>query len=106
MYGTVSRMRLKPGMEERMRQIMMGYESMSVPGMIGSLVYQMDADPQEYLLAVVFKDKETYFANANSPEQNARYEEMLTMLDGAPEWHDGEILPVSLAMQLGAGASA
>ena len=35
MYGTVSRMRLKPGMEERMRQIMMGYESMSVPGMIG-----------------------------------------------------------------------
>ena len=106
MYGTISRMRLKPGMEERMRQTMMGYESMAVPGMIGSLVYQMDANPQEYLLVVVFKDKETYFANANSPEQNTRYEEMLTMLDGAPEWHDGEILPVSLALQLGAGASA
>ena len=106
MYGTVSRMRMKPGMEERMRQTMMGYESMAVPGMIGSLVYQMDADPQEYLLVVVFKDKETYFANANSPEQNARYEEMSDMLDGAPEWHDGEILPVSLAMHLGAGASA
>jgi hypothetical protein len=55
---------------------------------------------------VVFKDKESYFANANSPEQNTRYEAMLTMLDGAPEWHDGEILPVSLATQLGAGASA
>ena len=106
MYGTVSRMRLKPGMEERMRQMMAGYESMSVPGMIGSLVYQMDANPQEYLLVVVFKDKESYFANANSPEQNTRYEAMLTMLDGAPEWHDGEILPVSLATQLGTGASA
>jgi quinol monooxygenase YgiN len=106
MYGTVARMRMKSGMEERMRQTMMGYESAAVPGMIGSLVYQLDADPKEYLLVVVFKDKETYFANANSPEQNARYEDMLTMLDGAPEWHDGEILPVSLATRLGAGASA
>ena len=106
MYGTVARLRMKPGMEERMRQTMMGYESMAVPGMIGSLVYQMDANPQEYLLVVVFEDKEAYFANANSSEQNTRYEEMLTMLDGAPEWHDGEILPVSLAMRLGMGASA
>jgi len=37
-------------------------------------------------------DYKAYVANANSPEQAARYAEYLTFLDGAPEWHDGEVV--------------
>jgi hypothetical protein len=31
-------------------------------------------------------------ANAESPEQDKRYREMLQWLEGEPEWHDGEIV--------------
>jgi antibiotic biosynthesis monooxygenase (ABM) superfamily enzyme len=92
MYGTVARMRLKPGQEAALQQMSREYETMNVPGYVSSTVYRMDADSNEFYMAVVFDDRETYRANAESPEQNARYEKMLEMLDGEPEWHDGEIV--------------
>ena len=33
-----------------------------------------------------------YVANANSPEQDARYRQLLALLEEPPEWHDGEIV--------------
>jgi quinol monooxygenase YgiN len=92
MYGTVARMRLKAGAEEQMRALNARYRANPVPGMVATYPYRMDADPQEYYLAVVFESKEAYLANAQSPAQHARYEEMLALLEGPPEWHDGEIL--------------
>ena len=44
------------------------------------------------MMAVIFDDRASYVANANSPEQNARYLQMVELLEGAPEWHDGEIM--------------
>ena len=92
MYGTVARMRAKPGVEAHLRDLMRTFEQAQVPGSIVSYVYQMDADPNEYYLAVVFTDTAAYVANANSPEQDARYHQMLDLLERPPEWHDGEIL--------------
>jgi hypothetical protein len=43
------------------------------------------------MLVVGFESKEAYRANAESPEQNARYEQYVQLLDGPPEWNDGEI---------------
>ena len=51
----------------------------------------MDADPNEYYIAAVFESREAYWANARSPEQDTRYRQWLPLLDGEPEWHDGEI---------------
>jgi hypothetical protein len=31
-------------------------------------------------------------ANAESPEQDKRYRQMLKWLEGEPEWHDGGIV--------------
>ena len=91
MYGTVARMRVKPGMEERLRQV--GREAaQTIPSLVFEHVYRLDADPNEYFLVVAFASKEAYVANANSPEQHADYERMLTLLEGEPEWHDGEIV--------------
>jgi quinol monooxygenase YgiN len=91
-YGTVARMRIKPGALDKLQEMANAEEMKATPGYVSTTVYQMDADPNEIYMAVVFESKEAYFKNAESPEQNTRYEEMVALLDGSPEWHDGEII--------------
>ena len=92
MYGTVARMKVKPGMMDQLREMSMTPEMMSIPGLIQTYVYVMDADPNTLMMAVVFSDKEAYLKNAGSSEQNERYEQMVALLEGTPEWNDGEIV--------------
>ncbi len=96
MYGTVARMRVKPGAESQLQQQMKDFEAVKVPGFVTTYVYRTDADSNEYYMAVVFDTKDAYWANAKSPEQDVRYREMLESLEGAPEWHDGEIVSSSV----------
>ncbi len=92
MYGTVAHARIRAGAEDRMMAMMREFAKLNVPGYRATYVYRMDADPREIYMAVVFDSKEAYDRNADSPEQNKRYQEMLEVLEGAPEWHDGEIV--------------
>jgi antibiotic biosynthesis monooxygenase (ABM) superfamily enzyme len=96
MYGTVARYRVKPGMEGQLRHILEEqasvFEAGQVPGFVVSYAYRMDADASDYYLAVVFENREAYWALAQSPEQDARYRQLLAVLESAPEWHDGEIV--------------
>ncbi len=96
MYGTIGRLRIKPGMEDQFRQLLEGqaraFESGQIPGFVASYTYRMDADPNDYSLAVVFESRKAYWANAQSAEQDARYRQWLPLLAGEPEWHDGEIV--------------
>lgn len=92
MYGTVARMRLKPGSEDRMNEMLREYETLDVPGYIRSTVYRLDEDSNTVYLVVEFESREAYHANASSPEQDERYRKMLEVMDGEPEWHDGEII--------------
>lgn len=94
MYGTIARFRVKPGAEAQLVQVQHEFEAMKVPGFIRSTVYRMDADPNDYYLVVTFDSKESYRANADSPEQDARYRKLLTLLESEPTWHDGEIIYV------------
>lgn len=91
MYGTVARLRAKPGKKQELMSLLSGFGSLRVPGYRTTYLYQMDSDPSEFYMAVVFDSKETYRANAESPEQDQRYQEMVALLEGAPEWHDGDI---------------
>jgi quinol monooxygenase YgiN len=92
MYGTVARFRLKPGMKDDFLGLLHEYHQLRVPGLVAEYVYQMDADPDEYYLVVAFESKEAYFANANRPEQDARYRRLRELMAEDPEWHDGEVL--------------
>jgi len=92
MYGTIARMRLKPGMEKQLLEQFRIFVAAKVPGSVTVYCYRMDTNPNEYYMAAVFSSKEAYQANAESPEQDARYRWMLSLLDGEPEWHDGEII--------------
>jgi quinol monooxygenase YgiN len=91
MYGTIARLRAKPGAFEQLQAMNEG-EQPQVPGIITQYVYRMDNDPNEYYLVVVFESKEAYVANAQSPEQNERFQSMVAFLEEPPEWHDGEIV--------------
>jgi antibiotic biosynthesis monooxygenase (ABM) superfamily enzyme len=91
-YGTVARLRLKPGMESKFRDLAKSYESLKIPGHINTTVYRLDAGNDEYLMAVVFSDKGSYERNANSPEQDKRYQEMRALLAADPQWMDGEVI--------------
>jgi quinol monooxygenase YgiN len=92
MYGTIARMQIKPGAEERLSQLSREFEALEVSGFVGSFVYRMDTNPNECYLAVVFRDKASYVANAQSTEQDARYRQIRELLESDPEWHDGEIV--------------
>ena len=92
MYGTVARMKVKTGALEALKRFAETESDGAIKGFRGQYVYRMDDDPNEVYLAVMFDSKESYFANADSPEQNERYEEMMKFLAEEPEWHDGEIV--------------
>jgi quinol monooxygenase YgiN len=94
MYGTVARMKAKPGTGELLAEMGRQFHEDRPEGMVGTWVYQMDADPDEYILAVAFESREAYRANADSPGQDARYQKLRALLDADPEWNDGEIVHV------------
>jgi quinol monooxygenase YgiN len=92
MYGTVARMQLKPGMESKLVDEMAQYERLKIPGFVSTIVYRMDRDPNEVYLAVAFKDKESYVANARDPKQDERFRKLRGLLTADPDWHDGEVI--------------
>jgi len=92
MYGTIAKMRVKAGMQGEFLRVTQFTESVPVPGVIGVYVYQMDADSLDYYMVVMFENKESYVANAQSPDQHQRFLQMMTVLDSEPEWHDGTII--------------
>ena len=92
MYGTVARLHIKPGMESKFMELGRAQQSANIPGYVASYVYQMDGDPSEFYLTVVFTSKEAYLENAGSPEQHARFQELMSVMAAEPEWHDGEIV--------------
>ena len=100
MYGTVARMRVKPGMKDALRDYVTAHDSRTVPGSVASYVYQMDKDANELILVVIFDSKASYQANADSPDQDAEYQQMLGFLEGPPEWNDGEIIYSPVAKSL------
>jgi heme-degrading monooxygenase HmoA len=92
MYGTIARYRLKAGAEAQLEEQMRIFQAARVPGFVGVFIYRMDADAHEHYLAILFASKEAYLGNAQSPEQDARYRQMLPLLEEEPEWHDGEVV--------------
>jgi quinol monooxygenase YgiN len=91
MYGTVAKMRIKPGSLEQLQKLSDEY-SREIDGVAFQHVIQSDADPEECWLCVGFTSKEAYKANAASPEQHKRYEQYRALLAAEPEWHDGAVV--------------
>ncbi len=91
MYGTIAKMHLKPGAQKEIDRLSREW-STEIPGFVFQHVYRMDADQNEFMLVVGFTDKAAYHKNAASPEQAARTAQYMALIDGPPEWHDGEVV--------------
>jgi quinol monooxygenase YgiN len=92
MFGTVSRSRLKEGVTvDQLKELFAGEDGRPA-GSVSLLVFQSSSDPRELWIASAFESREAYTKNADSPEQNARFERMRELMEGAPDWHDGEVI--------------
>jgi hypothetical protein len=92
MYGTVFRYRVKPGIGDRLPQLLKEFDANPPEGFVAGWTYQLDAGTDQYITAVSFSDKDAYVKNADSPEQAAFFERFRDLLAGDVEWNDGEIV--------------
>ncbi|MBI4320409.1 MAG: hypothetical protein HY675_18120 [Chloroflexi bacterium] len=90
MYGTLAKLRVKHGHIGGLQLVTEGFEMPK--GAVAVYTFKMDADPDELWMVALFENKETYVANANSPEQHRRYQILMEYLETEPEWHDGEVV--------------
>lgn len=91
MYGTIAKMRVQAGKQAELEKVFKQGAS-ETPGFRFAYVYQMDDDPQDLMLVVAFDGKDTYHSNAQSSRQHQEYLAYRELLEGDPEWHDGEIV--------------
>ncbi len=92
MYGTVARLRCKPGGIEWVRAWLDVQSKRGMAGWVSTTLFAADADPSTVWVSVLFESKEAYFANANTPLQDQLYHQMLSGLEEPPEWHDGQVI--------------
>ena len=91
LYGTIAKMKLKPGTEEKIMQVMGGADH-DAEGHISTFVFKSDADANVHFVTTVFESKAAYKKFADSAEQNRRFHQIKELLAGEPEWHDGEVI--------------
>lgn len=92
MYGTIARFHIKPGVKDEFVTAMDSFGGAMITGWVADYYFQMGKDSDEFYLVAIFKDKETYMANANSAQQHERYLVFRSFLTDDPEWHDGFIV--------------
>ena len=97
MFGTVAKMKLKPGSYEKMQDLMKGFEERPVKGFLFNAIYRSQSDLDEVWLVVGFEDEATYRANAADPQTDQMAQQYQQMMAAAPEWHDGEIVSMTRA---------
>ena len=93
MYGSIFRMKVKPGQEAKLLDSFRKWETERKPkvkGAVASLVLKSDERPGEFVGVAVFRDKASYTANANDPEQDKWFRQMRSLLQSDVEWQDGE----------------
>lgn len=92
-FGSVFKMRPRPGQKQAVIDILTGGRP---PAEVNGFVAGHVFDSGDELWGVaIFRDEETYRANANDPEQDKEYQQLRALLDADPEWHDGTITSIS-----------
>ena len=99
MYGTIFRMKVKPGHEDDPVRVFDVWDSgrkPTVPGALGGLLMKPDRESGKYIGVALFEDAASYRANVEDPGQDAWYGELREHLEADPEWEDGEYVAGSV----------
>jgi hypothetical protein len=95
MYGTIYRMKVKPGEEERADEVgrrWLRERAPAVAGFIGEYRIKSTNHPGEWVGLAIFDSEENYRKNADDPEQDRWHRELRATLEADPDWFDGEIV--------------
>ena len=95
MYGTIFRMKVKRGQEQKVAELFREWDRERQPkvkGAITGLLLKPDKKRGELIGVSVFQDRASYMANADDPEQDRWYRKLRELLQADPEWEDGEYL--------------
>lgn len=90
MYGSVFRMKPKPGARDAVLQDTEQWykeRGKDVPGFVAS--YALEAANGDIIGVAFFENEETYRRNAADPGQDAWYQRLRANLEADPEWNDG-----------------
>ena len=99
MYGTIMRARVKPDRREEFERLMADLTPAPDTGFIGVQIGWEDKEPNRLVAVAVFKDRQSYVRNAERPDTDQNYRQMLEHLEGEPEWID-----VQWAQYIGTGS--
>ena len=94
MFGTVFRMRPKPGQEAAVEEQLRRWQRERKPivaGVTASYLFKLRDHPDELIGVAVFDSEAHYRANAEDPEQDRWYRDLRALLETDPEWNDGDI---------------
>jgi quinol monooxygenase YgiN len=95
MYGTIGQAHIEDG---KLSEVLALGETWNrergpkVPGAIAAYWFQSDGDPNLMTIVAIFRDRETYHANANDPGQDAWYQQLRPLLASDTTWNDGEVV--------------
>jgi quinol monooxygenase YgiN len=93
MFGSIAKVKLKPGSFEKMFDLTKSnIEGRPVKGRVFNAVFRSQSDPDELWSVVGFENEAAYRANANNPQTSEVAEQLKQLMAAPPEWHDGEIV--------------
>lgn len=104
MYGSIFRMRVKPGREGEAAALFDEWWSERAPGVPGAVagyVLRPDREGGDLLGVAIFADRASYQANAADPGQDRWYQRLRDTLEADPQWEDGEYISVATAPTTG-----
>jgi hypothetical protein len=93
LYGTIFHMKVKSGKEAEGIACFQDWEKDRQPnadGAIGGFVMRPDNTPNTLIGVAMFRDKASYVANGQTPEQNTWFNRLMECLEEPSVWEDGE----------------
>ncbi len=94
MFGTIGRVRLKPGREGEFQSMMEDWKREirpKVPGRFLELMGRSTERPDETMFIALAQDEQTYRNLAAMPEQHAFFERFMSVAEGDIKWEDVEL---------------
>ncbi|MBA4715182.1 MAG: hypothetical protein H2015_01165 [Chloroflexi bacterium] len=90
MYGSIFNLKPKQGKKNELINHLKMDEDKPEGGLAW---YVLNPDDDGDLVAIaVFKDKDSYVANAERPEQHENFMKMMGLLEEEPKWKDGQFV--------------
>ena len=92
MYGTIFRMKVKPGEQGNAISHFKDRSPQDIKGAIAVYLLQPETQDNELVGVAIFEDKAAYIANANDSVQHEIFTKLRSCLSEDPEWTDGEYI--------------